>query len=290
MKYSVRNSLILLFTLLLLVGGGYFYVQNKYDSDIEETQAQLATLTSELNEIQQDASMFPTAQANYHSILYTRLNYPKELFHNHSSSSLYNYLQTLNQGISFTELNYSLRDSSLFEDHGVINVEIRGEGQFDNLVNYLYRLEFSRPLIQVEAIQINNFTEYEKLDIVNFQLTIGAYYRRGDWTNYWADLDPSGPYGEIIHNPYFPLIHEIPANFDNLPDIDNSKLVVLTGNRAHIIDHTGTLKRLSIGDRVYLGTLVSINMERSEAVFNLNRGGIRDRVVLSLQQSTSQKN
>ncbi len=58
----------------------------------------------------------------------------------------------------------------------------------------------------------------------------------------------------------------------------------MTGSTVHIIDQNGTLQRLNIGDRVYLGRLTSINMQRGEAEFQLNRGGIRDRVVLTLTQ------
>jgi len=268
-----------------LVGGGYFYVINRFNTDIEEAEMERDRLRSELQGVQQSANMFATAQANYNDALYKRLNHPKELFRSHSSSGLYNYLQELNRDITFTQLNYSLSDSVLQNDHGIINVNIQGEGRYENLVNYLYRLEYSRPLIQIRTVQLDNITDLERLDRVNFQVSLGAYYRRGDWTNYRADLEPSGPLGEILHNPYYPLIHEVPPNTENLPNVDTSRLVVLTGSRAHIIDQNGTLQRLNIGDRVYLGRLTSISMSRGEAVFELNRGGIRDRVVLSLQST-----
>ncbi len=284
MKYSIRNTLILIFTLLLLAGGGYFFIENRFSEDIENETERSEQLSAELEDVQRSAAMFPTVQANYNTELYTRLNHPKELFRDHSSSNLYNYLQELNRDISFTELNYSLSDSVLQNDHGIVNVNIQGEGRYENLVNFLYRMEFSRPLIQVRSVQIDNITDLERLDRVNFQVALGAYYRRGSWTNYRAELEPSGPLGQILHNPYYPLIHEVPANVEGLPNVDDSRLVVLTGTRAHILDQTGTLQRLSIGDRVYLGRLSSINMNRGEAVFELDRGGIRDRVVLSLQQ------
>ncbi|TVQ05165.1 MAG: hypothetical protein EA359_03950 [Balneolaceae bacterium] len=284
MKYSVRNTLILLLTLAIMVGGGWFYVQNEFNEDIELTKNRLQNLQQEYREVESTANMFATAQANYNEALFVRLNHPKELFRDHSSSNFYDYLQELNRGISFTELNYSLSDSTRNPDHGIVNVNIQGEGRYENLVNFIYRLEYSRPLVQVRSVQLDNITDFERLDRVNFQITLGAYYRRGNWTNYRASLEPSGPFGRILHNPYYPLIHEIPPNTDDLPDVDSSRLVVLTGTRAHIIDQNGTLLRLNIGDRVYLGRLTSINMQRGEAVFQLNRGGIRDRVVLTLTQ------
>ncbi len=284
MKYSIRNTIILIVTLVLMLGGGWLFIQNKFVSEIEETEEQLQELNMELQEVQNSADMFAQAQANYNEVLYIRLNHPKELFLDHNSSNLYNYLQMLNRDLSFTELNYSLSDSTLNEDHGIINATIQGEGRYENLANFIYRLEYSRPLLQVQSVQIDNITDLERLNNVNFQVTLGAYYRRGSWSNYLAELDPSGPLGRIRHNPYYPLIHEVPPNEENLPDVDQSRLLVLTGSRAHIFDQTGTLQRLGIGDRVYLGRLSSIDLQRGEAVFQLNRGGIRDRVVLTLEQ------
>ncbi len=290
MKYSLRNTLILLTTLLLMIGGGYFYVQAVFTEEIENSKRKLEEKQSESQSLQDTAAMFRTAQANYNDVLYSRLNFPKELFPSHNSSSLYQYLQELNKNLSFTGLNYTLNDSTLNEDHGIINVTVQGEGRYENLANFIYRLEYSRPLIQIENIQIDNISEAERLDRVNFQLTLGAYYRRGEWTDYRSELQLSGVLGPISHNPYYPLIHPVPPNTEGLPDVDSSRLVVLTGNSAHIIDQNGSLQRLNIGDRVYLGQLTSIDLEQGEAVFSLNRGGIRDQVVLNLEPDNTQRN
>jgi len=107
MKYGIRNTLILILTLILMAGGGWLYIQNRFNTDIEEAEIALAELNTELQDVQQSANMFAQAQANYNEALYVRLNHPKELFVNHSSSALYNYLQELNRDLSFTGLNYS---------------------------------------------------------------------------------------------------------------------------------------------------------------------------------------
>lgn len=287
MKYSIRNTIILLLTLIIMVGGGWLYIHNEFDTEIENTRATLTEKEAELREVENYASQFSSAQANYNEVIYTRMNHPKELFQNHSSSALYDYLQQLNRGLSFTELNYAFTDSVQNEDHGIINATVDGEGNYQNLTNFLYRLEYSRPLIQIRAVELSSINELEKLSTVDFQVFLSAYYRRGDWSSYRADLTTSSPLGNILHNPYYPLIRPIPPNTENLPNVENSRLIALTGNTAHIIDQTGVLKRLAIGDRVYLGSLTSINLENREATFQLNKGGIIDRVVLNLTPENS---
>lgn len=282
MKYSIRNTLILLLTFLVMAGGGWLYIHNEFDSEIESAQTVLSEKQAELQEVRDLANQFSAAQANYNDVIYTRINHPKELFPSHSSSYLYDYLQQLNEDISFTELNYSLSDSVLNDNHGIVNATINGQSNYRNLTNFLYRIEYSRPLIKIHSVQLDALQELEQLNDVNFQVNLSSYYRRGEWTNYRANLDESAPLGNVPHNPYYPLIRPIPPNDENLPNVDDSRLIALTGSTAHIIDQTGVLKRLTIGDRVYLGRLASINMNSNEVVFQLNRGGILDRVVLTL--------
>lgn len=288
MKYSVRNTLILLLTLTVMVGGGWLYIHNEFDDEIEAAQIELSEKQAELQEVQNFANQFASAQANYNDFIYTRVNHPKELFPSNNSSVLYDYLQQLNEDISFTSLNYSFSDSVQNDDHGIINASVQGQGNYENLVNFLYRIEYSRPLVRINSVQLTNVPELDQLNRVNFQIELGAYYRRGNWTNYRADLKASPPLGSISHNPYYPLIRPIPPNTENLPDAENSRLIALTQNTAHIIDQNGVLKRLSIGDRVYLGRLSRINLGNREAVFQLNRGGIMEQVVLTLTTQTQE--
>lgn len=290
MKYSLRNTLILLATLLVMVGGGYYYVQTVFTEDIKNATVELEEKKAESRDLQDRAAMLSTAQANYSEALFTRLNFPKELFPSHNSSNLYQYLLDLNSSLSFTGLNYTLNDSTLNEDHGIINATIQGEARYENLTNFVHHLEYSHGLVQIEDVQIDNISESGRLDRVNFQLTLGAFYQRGDWVEYRSELSRSDPLGAISNNPYYPLIRQAPPNTQNLPNVDNSRLVVLTGSSANIIDQNGTLQRLNIGDRVYLGQLSSVDLQTGEAVFTLNRGGIRDQVVLKIEPNNPQSN
>lgn len=284
MKYSIRNSLILATTLLLLAGGGWFYISYTFNPQIEETELLEQEKEQELNELTNLANQFSTAQASYNQAIYTRLNHPKELFMNHNSSRLFEYLRQLNQDISFTELNYTLQDSILNNDHGIIRTTIEGEGRYENLKNFIYRMEYSRPLLRVTSVQLSNIEDLERIENVNFQIGVDAFYRRGEWTNYIADLYTSGPLGTIRHNPFYPLIRAVPPNTDNMLDVDASRLVGIAGRRALVIDQDGTLNRLEVGDRVYLGSLRAIYPDRGEAEFQLNRGGIMDQVILKIER------
>ena len=284
MKQGIRNTLILILTLICIVGGGWYYLEFMFNNQIDDTLTELESVEQELSVVREFSEMYSNAEATYHDAVFIRENHPKELFLNSNTSQIYNYLQELNRGESFTELNFTFADSVQFPDHGIINVELRGEGGYQNLANFLYRIEHSRPFIKINSVELQGISDADRLSHVNYRVQLGAFYQRGNWSEYSAYPETVSSPSDRIHNPYYPLIHSVPANENNLPEVDNSRLIILTGTTAHIIDQNGEMKRLNVGDRVYLGRLAAINIERGEAQFQLNRGGIADRVILTLDQ------
>ena len=58
MKYSIRNTIILLLTLIIMVGGGWFYIHNRFDAEIQNTRTTLSEKKAELQEVQNLAGQF----------------------------------------------------------------------------------------------------------------------------------------------------------------------------------------------------------------------------------------
>ena len=56
----------------------------------------------------------------------------------------------------------------------------------------------------------------------------------------------------------------------------------MTDNRVFVRDQTGRILSLKEGDRVYLGSLVSIDLQNKKATFNLDIGGIEEVVTLEV--------
>ena len=54
-------------------------------------------------------------------------------------------------------------------------------------------------------------------------------------------------------------------------------------NKALIADNSGKIHELAEGDRVYLGYLNKINVEKNEVGFVLNKGGIVERFTLKIR-------
>lgn len=282
MKHSIRNTLILAATLILMLGGGWLYLNYHYTPQIEELEERKQEREQEYDGYAATAAMYEETLMELNRQYYIRDNHPKELFHNHRSGRVFDYIRQLNEGISFTNFNYSIRDSVTHGEYGVVTVLLRGEGEYRNLNNFVHRIEHSSAIMHIESLQISNITDLGRLSRVTFEMVLQLYYNRDDRLDWQPRMVMADAIGNIGHNPFFPLIHPVPPNERDLVDIDESRLVGITSQFILLRDQGGQLKRLTVGDQVYLGSLQRIDTERQEAIFNLNRGGIFDRVTLAL--------
>lgn len=88
------------------------------------------------------------------------------------------------------------------------------------------------------------------------------------------------------YDPFKPMIlSKLPPNINGLVNVDGSKLVALTNNMAFIMDQEGVMKEMKVGDKVYLGQLSRIDLNRGKVLFNLNKGGIYSTAELTLANS-----
>ena len=264
--------------LIVMLAGGWFFLDYHYTPQIEELEQQQTQREQEYSSYAETAALYEETLLELNRQYYIRDNHPKELFHNHRSGRVYDYIRQLNEGISFTNFNYSIRDSSSQGEYGVVTVQLRGEGEYRNLNNFIHRIEHSSAIMHIANLQITNITELGRLSRVTFEMILELYYNRDDRLEWQPRMYMADAIGNIGHNPFFPLIHPVPPNTRNLTDVDESSLIGITSQFILLRDQGGNLKRLTVGDEVYLGTLQRIDTERQEAIFHLNRGGIFDRV------------
>ncbi|MCF7802905.1 MAG: hypothetical protein K9N46_07485 [Candidatus Marinimicrobia bacterium] len=149
-------------------------------------------------------------------------------------------------------------------------------------------------------------SENPPVDVLKRGLPIAAVASDGDWTKVstnnstgWVQSEnlTSNP-GDIPYpssrvasstgyNPFYPHIHTVPKNQENLVDVSKSSLLGLTAETAYLIDQNNQMRQISRGDEVYLGYFASINQKEQTATFRLNKGGIRERVTLQVDQKSN---
>ena len=284
MSYALRNTLILLTSLVLLAGGGWLYISYSMDSVISEQEVEITQKQGQLDQLNTKANDYLIIQERHATQKYQYDNYNKELLIDNNVATVYEYLRRINRGPAYTVMNFSLQDSVLHEDHGIIRVRLDGMSDYDSFYNFLMVLEQSKPISRVTNIRIVPTNNQTDLDEVQFEMNVQMYYARGI-TESDPELLINTTIPQRLYNPLYPLVHEVPSNTQNLPDVDALQLIGLTSNGAYIIDQNREFMFLPTGSQVYLGRLSRVNLTQNTATFNLNRGGIADVVTLSVNQS-----
>ncbi|PSQ83881.1 MAG: hypothetical protein BRD44_02950 [Bacteroidetes bacterium QS_7_67_15] len=96
-----------------------------------------------------------------------------------------------------------------------------------------------------------------------------------------ADADPN-------INPFFPVImDQLPPNTRGLINLDKSELVSIVGGKAVFNDQNGDLRKVGVGDDVYLGQVTEVSATEGIVRAVVNRGGIIDDVEVSLSMENA---
>jgi Tfp pilus assembly protein PilO len=288
MSYAVRNTLILLSTLVILIAGGWLYLRQFPDKKLEAYETVVAQREKDLVSFKAKSESFNLVREQYIRSLYRKENYNKELFASNNVADIYDFIRRLNDGPAFTQLNFSTVDSLVRDQYGYVTVQLDGTSSYRNFYSFLSRIEQSRPIMNVIRLQVQPKTAPEELQDVVFILTARVFYARGNTTSTsLRTILTNIP--SLRHNPLAPLIHAIPSNTDNLSNLESSRLVAVTAGSAFIVDQSGRMVRIDVGGRVYLGFLERISQSSGSATFRLNKGGIEETMTLRIGQPNNSK-
>jgi Tfp pilus assembly protein PilO len=283
MSYALRNTLILLLALIIIYGAGYAYMHYFQKEEIEQLEGRVATLENRLNQDTQTAELVPMLREQYDQASEFIENYDKSIFRNNNPDEVFRFLTLLNQ-MSNLNFNYVFRDSSVTADYGIIRSEITGSGTYAGLMRFMNAIENSEPVQKINEVTITPVGSPGEFQNVNFTFHVRSKYDSQRIFNLDRTPGISTRNVSSAHNPFFPLIRTPDPNVDNLPDVDNSRLIGLTPTAVYLRSQDGRMVTLRPNDRVYLGRLESIDARRGRATFRLNRGGIIDVVTLEVQR------
>jgi len=284
MSYGLRNTLILLLALLIINGAGYAYMHFIQKAEIEQLEERQVSLENDYQQDVQTAELVPMLREQFAEATSVIEGFDKTIFTNNNADEIFRFLSLINEGAG-VNFNFTFSDSTSSEQYGVINSDINGSGPYRNVVRFINAIEYSEPVQKIDGISLSPAGEEEGYQNVNFTFQLQSHYDRvGVFDNNNQTPDIAFRTNDSNHNPFFPLIRNVPPNEDNLPNVDQSRIVGLTRSAVYLMDQNGQMATLQVNDRVYLGTLQQINIQQGSATFRLNRGGIIDVVTLEVQR------
>ena len=291
-KLKSTLGLIGLLIFIVVAGGIYIFVFQK--GKIEDMKAELKKLKANDYNTEQLTAQYKeltAREAILDSVLASRkFNIPQNL----SSIKFFNFTNIVSSGFTDkTQLNVEYVEQKPEKEFFYYEYKLSGTGTFNNVHQLIYAIEKSKELKKIKGLSLNSTVQTDKDGVphflVNFSMNVDVYYSAN---NRFASSEikendiTSGP----IYDVFYPLIrNELPPNLDNLLDVQGARLLALIPEGAFLADSKGNTYLLWEGEQVYLGYLTKIDYEHNRVSFILNKGGIIEKVDLSLEKEVPNK-
>src|SRR5690554_1517348 len=206
MSYAVRNTIILLITLFLFVGGTTFYVKYFQQNKIDELTAQLKTYNSDYQTKLQISNDYPQLLDTYLQAKEIVLGYDKSLFKTNSSYGVFKYIADLTGDDLEVFYDYVFIDSVSRDKYGIVNSDIQGTGNYSAVITFINKLEYGQLLNKVENISISPVSSEEDMNYVTFNFKLKSYYQKIPFDETVSSADYEEIFAHSTYNPFSPLI------------------------------------------------------------------------------------
>jgi len=289
MNRKLKNTLILVGLLLFIILAGSLYTFLSQGSTISERKKTLNDLNLNAYDTQELIDRVNTLKERVlelDSILAVRkFNIPVKLH----QSEFYNFVNKLSFNFSpksFVNIEY--KDIILERHYKHYTYKLSGTAYFNDVYKMIYAIEQSRELKKITSIVFDNLVEVDTDGIPRYFVTFSI-----DCSVYFSDNDQFASsvskenrlIPNSLYDIFYPLIRtEIPPNIDNLLDVQAADLLAIIPEGAFLSDAKGTTYLLWEGDKVYLGYLTEIDYDKNVVHFVLNKGGIIEKITLSLDK------
>ncbi|MAT38262.1 MAG: hypothetical protein CL946_01520 [Ectothiorhodospiraceae bacterium] len=292
MTYATKNSIILGVMFLLIAGGGGVYVFLMQAGELKDISKEREEIRAKFQNVAQLQDQLERAKYRAESLdVLWRLR-PKTMPTTEKASYTNMYLNQILRLSPELDLNVITQEQVEQQGCGYVRYHLAGQGPFDSFARLVQYLEFGPRVMKLNNVDLREVHRVDdELGIivheVQFDADLLAYYSDQPLFADSADLQPLSQtrIPVIANNPFRSIVTiEIPPNVHGLPEVENSTLVSLTEDFAYIIDQSGQSVELEEGDRVYLGYVSKIMFDRKQVEFQLNKGGIQERYILTWKE------
>ncbi|MCK4296521.1 MAG: hypothetical protein KAW56_13285 [Candidatus Marinimicrobia bacterium] len=285
MSYGIRNTLILILILLLMCGGGYLGLHLRYDEEIEVLAQQIEQKKKEFSKLEGYLADLDYYYEEIKTNQERLKSYPKILLPTVEIHQTYRYLEYLDRLGTFFNFTFVLADIKEKKGYAEAIYQLSGEGIFPKLAAFFMRLEKLKPIYRIDNFRMRSKEDLSDENLLQVDLQLTGLFSNEDRAKTFSihSFRTQPKYTLLRYDPFMPLIlKRLPPNSDNLPIVEKCNLIAITGNVAYIKDQSNNLLKMKAGDKIYLGYLANVNLNRGTVTFKMNRGGIKDTVVLNL--------
>ena len=282
MSYAIRNSLTLGVLLALVLATGAYWTAVHQAGRIDDLTAREASLAVELDKIQAVLTVYDSAVTRLGELKARWESRNQVVPMQDTAARTLAYLNDLvlaaGRRVTF---DFLFKGHQANEGYNVNRYALEGEARFQNLCAFIWNLEHGRRFYTVDHLDVvyneRNVGE-ARWNWVTFRMAIQAYYEPNSKIEALPQDSRTLRVDLGTGNPFRPHItRTLPENRDGLFEVDGARLQGLTSEVAFVVDRDGERVLLREGDRVFMGRLATINLDRNLARFVLNKGGIVER-------------
>ncbi|MCF7885086.1 MAG: hypothetical protein K9M80_01205 [Candidatus Marinimicrobia bacterium] len=286
MSTHFLNTIVLILIFIIIVIGGVYFTHQKYGEKINNLEKQISNKKSQYQQLKDFREEVEKENKKLENIKYQLNNFPTMLINKKYIHQVLLYFEKFDSKGEFFEFDYKMNNINKKNETTECLYTLSGKGTFTKIENFINYLEYSPPLFFIETFSYT----FNKNQEGTIKLLIKGIFIEKEKSNGRDifSINPRKNYGNT-YNPFNPLIKwNLPSNEKGLIDIRNARLVsLLKPNTAWVKLSNGQLKQIEVGDDVYLGEMVAVNMEEGSATFNLNMGGIRKTLVKTLNEKVA---
>ncbi len=306
MSYAVRNSLIIGILLLIVGASGGYWVFVRQGDELKRLEKMVKEQQEKLYIAEAESAIFNELRKRL-EMLKTKWEARKKVIpqSNNDTQTLAYLDEILNYPNTSIDFDFTFESTQKFGEEGKGKEEnkneeepparynvyrISGEGDFENLYNFIWYLEnkstlykLKDPSLSEKRYQVDGAPQSK----ITFNMILEAYFSPESTDT--AKTGDSGLGAEPPSiNPFGPLVYEtVPPNVDELFDPDGARLLaiyrMLGRTFAYLIDKSGAEWNLAEGDEIYLGHVAWIDQKKGEIKFVQNASGIRSEIIIQLE-------
>lgn len=289
MDRKLKNTLILLviFIITIVLASVYLFIIQKGKIEDRKKKIQELSLNSyNTEELLSQLNTLKKRVSQLDSILAIRkYNIPVQI----PQSKFYDFVNDISISFepeSFVNIEYvEAVEGAEFHSY---SYKLTGTVYFEEFYYLVYAIEQSKELKKITSCSIDNFVFVEQNGVphyqVSFAIQVKVYFSSSD-RFVSANFRENQLRPNTIYDIFYPLIrNEIPPNVKGLLDVQTAQLLALIPDGAFLSDSKGNTFLLWEGDEVYLGYLTSIDFKNNMVSFILNKGGLVEKINLSLQK------
>ena len=288
MSYQTRNWIVLtaILAIIWLVGG--YQVFFAYPQKNRALQKDIGQFDKRIQAMDGIEGEFIGLQGMVEEQAARLKTVKKDFSTRIAAVDLYEYLTDIVRRAGDIEVNLKYLGEEQLDKYGYSRFRIEGEGTFARVNNMVRMLEKGPLVNRIRKLSIRSLEERDPDSKDN---RVQIPFNMELWT-YFSNFDslPTQPVNlkdvELAgaNSPFNPLVRRnLPPNTQNLLEVERANLQAIVAGRALVADAVGKIHEVSAGSEVYLGYVTEINPEQGFVEFTINKGGLVEKVRLSLK-------